>query len=54
MDPKNRWIDFSGVREVVFENNVDYKMTELHEDAIPEGVEVVDMSEEENQVKYGK
>ena len=54
MDPKNRWIDFSGVRERVFENNVDYKLTELHEDAIPPGIEVVDMSEEENQVKYGK
>ena len=29
MDPENRWIDFSGVRERVFENNVDYKLTEL-------------------------
>ena len=51
---KNRWIDFSGTRERVFENNVDYKLTELHEDAIPPGIEVVDMSQEENQVKYGE
>ena len=52
-NPKNRWVKFSGVNEVEYENNVDYKLTQLHQDAIPKGIDVVDMSEENNKERYG-
>ena len=53
MNPQNRWIKFSGTDEQVIENNVDYKLEQMHQDAIPQGIEVVDMSQEENQAQYG-
>ena len=52
-NPQNRWVKFSGVNEVEYENNVDYKLTQLHQDAIPKGIDVVDMSEENNKERYG-